>query len=370
MRKIPAAMKVAQIICQAAQIKIPFLFDNVGADTFSPFEEEQMLKVVRKKFGPDIKQEDLQTVGCGTIGRVYRYKDFALKVKIPGVLERIERDLGWIEWIAGWLDTFTFYKFFFHRKIKTVHDSICRQNNFAEELRNGLTFQQEMRKFGIDERFIFAPTYFPDLCTKDLITMSFVEGATIATLQNPKAEINEDVRDELHKFLLYNLALFQICHADLHIGNLMVERVSRRLAVIDFGMCVPRQPAHKIIILMRLVQAMQKHDAVQVACIIALEYYYDRKVCVIHIPKLYNDLEYVVVKTYHESFEKSDLHKIRDIFAAVADWSLSKNVWGSRGLADIEVAAVVSLSNLTVVGLVPELIRKYSKKVLEIERAD
>jgi predicted unusual protein kinase regulating ubiquinone biosynthesis (AarF/ABC1/UbiB family) len=370
MRRIPAAMKVAQIICQAAEIKIPFLFDNVGADTFTQEENENMLDVIRAKFGPDVQQQDLQVVGCGTIGRVFRYKDYALKVKIPGVLERIERDLVWMERIATWLDYLTLYKFFFQRKIKTVHDSICRQNDFAHELQNGLTFIEQMRKFDVNERFIFAPTYFPQLCTENMIVMSFVDGVTIASLENPKAEINEPVREELHKFLLYNLALFSVCHADLHVGNMIIERVTRRLAVIDFGMCVPRLPVRKIIVILRLLQAAQVHDACTIARIIALEYYYDRKVCVLYIPHLFDELEYEVVRTYHSLFDKSELYKIDKIFAAVATWSLSKNVWGSREMADVEVAAVVSLSNLSVVGLVPEMIKKYSKKVMEIERLD
>jgi predicted unusual protein kinase regulating ubiquinone biosynthesis (AarF/ABC1/UbiB family) len=371
-RRIPAVIKVAQIVCQTLEWKIPFMFDNVGADTFSPSEEQWMLELIQSKFGKHVQQDDLETVGCGTIGRVYRYNKYAIKVKIPGVLERIKRDLGWIEFVALWADRATMYAFFFHRKIRTVHESICRQNDFALELQNGMAFAKQMDTFGIDPEYMFVPRFYPDKSTENMIVMDYVQGTTIASLDNPRAYITRGAREELHKFLAYNLALFPLCHADLHVGNLMLERYTNKLAVIDFGMCTSKLPAKKIYTLLKMLQAAQKHDAVALAKLISLEYYIDndRNKCINKFPDVFKDFEYEIVRTVHNSFDKSDLHIVHDCFRAAADWSLTNNVWGSRDMADVEVAAVVSLTNLSIIGLIPEVFRRHAKKIMEIEKAD
>lgn len=370
-RHIPAVMKVVQIVCQATEIKVPFIFDNVGANTFTREEEDDMLRVVQSRF-QQATRNDLEVIGCGTIGRVFRYKDYALKVKIPGVLERIERDLKRIENLARILDTVTLYRFYLHRKIQTVHESIRRQNDFQHELQNAITYTLEMKKYGIDDAHIFVPTFYPELSNENMVVMSFVHGQTLASTKNPAGEISPRTRDELHKFLFYNLALFRFCHADLHVGNMIIESNTKRLAIIDFGMCVPRLPVKKIYVLLKMLHALQKHDAIAVARLIALEYFVDNdpKRCVINEPELYKDMEFEIVRAHHQAFDQSDLHKVREVFRAAATWSLSKNVWGSREMADVEVAAIVSLTNLSSIGIQKELVKKYARKLMEIEGID
>lgn len=371
-RRIPAIMKVVQIICQAAEIRIPFIFDNVGANTFTLEEENAMLNVIRSKFGQDVRSQDLEVVGCGTIGRVFKYKDYALKVKIPGVLERIERDLTRIENVAWLIDTITLYRFFLHRKVRTVHESICKQNDFQHELQNAMTYTNEMKKYGVDETCIFVPTFFPELSCDDMVVMSFVHGRTLTSIPNPSSVVSARTCDELHKYIVYNLTLFRICHADLHVGNMIVEQDCRRLAIIDFGMCVPRLPTKKIIVLLKMLHASHKNDAIALSRLIALEYFVDNdpKQCVIDNPELYKEMEFEIVRAFHQAFDQTDLHKVREVFRAAATWSLPRNVWGSREMADVEVAAIVSLTNLLSVGIQKELVLKYAKQVMEIEGVD
>jgi hypothetical protein len=66
----------------------------------------------------------------------------------------------------------------------------------------------------------------------------------------------------------------------------------------------------------------------------------------------------------------SDLHIVYDCFRAAATWSITKNVWGSRDMADVEIAAVVSLTNLSIIGLMPDVFRKHAKKIMQIEMVD
>jgi hypothetical protein len=368
-RRLPAVMKVVQVVLQTAEIKVPFIFDNVGANTFTIEEEKAMLEVVRARFGPDVSPKDLHVVGCGTIGRVFRYKDYALKVKIPGVLERIERDLAWIENIALTIDVVTMYRFFLHRKIRTVHESICRQNDFAHELQNAMQYTLEMKKHGIDDTCIFVPTFYPELSSDDMVVMAFVEGRTLAAVTNPADEIPERVREELHKYLLFNLTLFKFCHADLHVGNIIMENHTKCMAIIDFGMCTPRLSTKKVIVLLKLMQAAQRNDAITIAHLVSLEYFVnnDPNKCVINYPDLYHEMEFEIVRAFHRAFDKSDLHKVHAVFRAAADWSLTQNVWGSREMAGIEIAAIVSLTNLSVIGIKKDLVRKYAQCVMQNE---
>lgn len=371
-RRIPAVMKVAQIICQSLEWTVPYIFDNIGADTFSPEEERWMLDCVRSKFGPHVQQTDLETVGCGTIGRVYRYQNYAIKIKIPGVLERIDRDLAYIEAAAKVLDVITQYSFYFYRKIHTVHESICNQNDFVLELQNGIQFEKQLGEFGVDEKYIFVPKFYPDKCTENMIVTDFVQGVTIASLKDPRAYITEPVRDELHKFLLYNLTLFPLCHTDLHVGNMILDRFTNRIAVIDFGMCNPKLDPKNMYILLRLLQAAQTRDAIAISKILSVGYFLDNNLskCIKQYPDLYKDFEFEVVRAVHKEFEMSDLHILRECFVSAGKWCVSRNIWRAPDMAIIEIAAMVSLANALIIGFRSDTIRRYADEILKKELVD
>jgi hypothetical protein len=39
-------------------------------------------------------------------------------------------------------------------------------------------------------------------------------------------------------------------------------------------------------------------------------------------------------------------------------------------MADVEVAAIVSLTNLSIIGLMPDVFRKHAQKIMQIEMVD
>jgi hypothetical protein len=121
-----------------------------------------------------------------------------------------------------------------------------------------------------------------------------------------------------------------------------------------------------------MLQAAHHHDAIALAKLISLEYHLDndRNKCINKFPNLFADFEYEMVRTIHNSFDKPDLHIVNDCFRAAAKWSLKRNVWGSRDMADVEVAAIVSLTNLSIIGLMPDVFRKHAQKIMQIEMVD
>ena len=56
----------------------------------------KILFIHSREFGKNIDRNELEVIGCGTIGRVYRYDSVVFKVQIPGIIEKIKYNYLWL----------------------------------------------------------------------------------------------------------------------------------------------------------------------------------------------------------------------------------------------------------------------------------
>jgi ubiquinone biosynthesis protein len=181
-------------------------------------------------------------VAAASVAQVHRAtlgtgETIALKVQRPEAEAQIERDLAILRILAALVD-----------KLPSVHllsipGAVAR---FAEALTGQLDFQAEAdhnRRFAANfagNPSVGVPRLYPDLCTRRVLAMEFIEGAKA----NQKERIHGD-RKTLAKVggdaILQMVFQDGFVHADLHPGNIFLTD-DDRVVLIDLGMVTEIPP--------------------------------------------------------------------------------------------------------------------------------
>jgi tRNA A-37 threonylcarbamoyl transferase component Bud32 len=346
LRYFPVVAKLLQIVVQSTNAhEYKWILDQAGTGTFSSEEYNKMMSVVKQTF-PDMNLTELQMVGCGTIGCVFRYKDLALKVKIPEIVERITRDVDSLIFFAWWFDVLTFNLIRLHRRVKTFRATIHEQYDFELERVNCEIFTYNLVEYGY--KHIRVPKVHEELCTKDLIVFDFIEGQPLSrnktSLQNIRA--SKDFMEELTKLCVYNITTFDIFHLDMHMGNLMFD--GQFLYVIDFGMCMPKLAHKQMIFLGRMIRYLFKRDALKLARTLAQEYFFDPActVCVVTNDEIRKEFEYHVTRELHLNYDEPCDVILRKLFEVGASLSRKYDTFGTLDMGLVEIGATQTLGNL------------------------
>ncbi len=249
-KRFPVFIKLLQILSH--EIFIPsYMFHNV-VTSFTKTEEDSMIQEIRHVI-PDVNPQELQIIGCGTVGRVYRYHDYAIKVQIPGMLERFHENFMKINKLFKVADFLTCGKYRFYDKCKNLMLTFEKQFDFEKEVESMNTYSNDIQKFKF--KTVFTPRVYKH--NKNIIVMEYVEGDLFK---------KEHVTLEIAQMLISNMFLFELSHVDLHSGNMIITK-DRRVCVIDFGLT---EESCKNLQYERLVYNLIKDDIIRCANIVAL----------------------------------------------------------------------------------------------------
>ncbi len=183
---------------------------------------------------------DRVPLASASIGQVHAAQlpdgsSVVVKVRRPGVVDEVERDLEILARLAPWLKE--------HVAMARHLDLEAIVSEFAWTLRNELDYVHEgrnadrLRQAFADDARVWIPRVDWERTTKRVITMERVGGIKVSDLVSldqlaiPRRKIAENaVRMFLHEVL--ELGFF---HADPHPGNFFVQP-DGSIAVVDFGM--------------------------------------------------------------------------------------------------------------------------------------
>ncbi len=360
-RQLPLITKLIQIVLNASSKEtflyrnFSFLLNNVGGNTFTPKEEHEMLNVIQVYF-PEIKNtNELEIIGCGTIGRVYRYQDYAIKVKIPGIVELVQWNLKVACWISTVIDFCTGNQYHINRQLLSIGSSIERQYNFLQESETMQTYSDDLRKNTFENVHVPKIHYY----NNDMIIMDYIHGKT---LTNVNIDLHESgYQDIITRLFVYNLLVFRNIHLDLHQGNVILGD-DKNIYVIDFGLSTEKMSPRQSVLFFRILECFLQEDPIGLARNLARELYVNPQCTknVLSVPKLLSDLEYYVVKSYHTTFHyqlKRD--KMNHIFQSVNIWCGKYDLYGLDELSNIEMGAAQTLSLVQKFGFHPEILHKH-----------
>lgn len=209
-----------------------------------PFPSAQALAVLEKEFGrpPDelFGQFDEEPIAAGSLAQVHAAtsvdgRRLAVKIRRPGVVQEIERDLSLMLELAQLLER--------HVPESNVFDPVGLVNHFTRTIRRELNFRREARTmqefsrlFQDDSRLYIAQVE-EELLSDSVLTMEFIDAIKIDDPELLRQRGIDPARVAVDGANIFMRQAFEmgIFHGDPHPGNIRV-RPDGAIVLLDFGM--------------------------------------------------------------------------------------------------------------------------------------
>lgn len=224
-----------------------------------PFVKRRMAA----ELGPDWQARfasfEHDAASAASLGQVHRAvgKDgrlLACKLQYPDMASVVEADLGQLKAIFGLYAAYD-------RAIDTsnIHAEI------AERLREELDYLRESRHMALYSRMlatqpqVHVPDVIPELTTKRLLTMSWLEGQRLLSVVGAPAEIRNQVAMNMFHAWYVPFYEYGIIHGDPHLGNYTIRPEDHAVNLLDFG-CIRVFPPSLVKGVIDLYHALERDD--------------------------------------------------------------------------------------------------------------
>jgi ubiquinone biosynthesis protein len=249
----PIFVKFGQVLSTRRDLLPVDIADELAMlqDRVPPFPSEVAIAIIEQAFKRPVDgifvSFERQPVASASIAQVHFavlkdkhgvQRDVAVKVLRPGMLDVIDKDLGLLRTMAGWLDRFSEDgRRLRPREVvaefdKYLHDELdlVREASSAAQLRRNMA----------DLDLVLIPEMFWDYCMPDVMVMERMKGVPINQVDRLRAagvDIPKLARDGVTLFFtqVFRDGFF---HADMHPGNIQVSldpATFGRYISLDFG---------------------------------------------------------------------------------------------------------------------------------------
>ncbi|MBS0261359.1 MAG: AarF/ABC1/UbiB kinase family protein [Planctomycetes bacterium] len=209
-----------------------------------PFAGDEAVRIVEAELGAPVGQLfasfDPTPLAAGSLGQVHRAVHFdgrqlAVKIRRPGVVRDVERDVSLLTELAVLLER--------HLPEAEVFDPVGLVAQFARSIRREIHFgreartMDEFRRLFRNDATLYIPAVEWDLCSAGVLTMDFIEGLKINDRDALTAAglVPTEVAANGARIFLKMAFEFGLFHGDPHPGNIRVMR-NGVLGLIDYGM--------------------------------------------------------------------------------------------------------------------------------------
>ncbi|MBS0201439.1 MAG: AarF/ABC1/UbiB kinase family protein [Planctomycetes bacterium] len=226
-----------------------------------PFPSREAVERLETELGAPVSELfanfDETPLAAGSLGQVHRAVHFdgtplAVKIRRPGAVRNVERDLALMYEIAVLID----------RNIAEarIFDPVGLVNHFARSIRRELNFAREgrtmdeFRRLFRQDATLYVPTVYWDLTTEAVLTMEYIDGLRIDELPQ-QAELfrvpavpgsTTDVPAAIRidpaqvaangaRIFMKQAFEFGVFHGDPHPGNIRIKR-DGTICLLDYGM--------------------------------------------------------------------------------------------------------------------------------------
>jgi ubiquinone biosynthesis protein len=243
----PSYVKLGQFLATRPDVVGGEIADALTAlqDRMEPFGREAAVAIVEKALGKPIDELFIsfgEPVAAASVAQVHvataRYKDGARKVAVkvlrPGVEGRFAHDLSDMYLVARLAERFSAEG----RRLRAVEvvDTLARSVKLETDFRLEAAAASEFRENVAKDPDFHAPEVDWDRTSKDVLTLEWIEGIPLSDVARVAAEghdLKDIGRNVLQSFLRHAMR-DGFFHADMHQGNLFVDK-SGRIVAIDFG---------------------------------------------------------------------------------------------------------------------------------------
>lgn len=241
-----SALKVAQMLSMDKNLLPQAYVDKFTQSQYNapPLSGPLIVQTFRKYFGknPDqiFDKFNIRSTNAASIGQVHQAelngKKLAVKIQYPGVGDSISSDLKLVK-------PFAFRMLGMSEKeldvyMKEVEERLLEETDYELEVRRSVEFSKACANL---ENVVF-PNYYPELSSKRIITMDWLEGKHLKEFlaTNPSQDLRNQIGQALWDFYNFQQHELRAVHADPHPGNFMITPEGK-LGVIDFG-CIKEMP--------------------------------------------------------------------------------------------------------------------------------
>ncbi|MGE5547524.1 MAG: ABC1 kinase family protein [Solirubrobacterales bacterium] len=200
-----------------------------------PFVKRRMAA----ELGPDWQGRfasfEHEAASAASLGQVHRAvghdgRRLACKLQYPDMASVVEADLRQLKVIFGLYAAYD-------RAIDTsnIHAEI------AERLREELDYERESRHMRLyrlmldKETGVHVPEVVPDLTTRRLLTMTWLDGDRILTVVDRPIEVRNRVAMNMFRAWYVPFYEYGVIHGDPHLGNYTVRPADNSINLLDFG---------------------------------------------------------------------------------------------------------------------------------------
>ncbi len=240
----PTFVKAGQILSMRSEI-LPAAFTRELSKlrtNVEPMDRETVLEALRAEYDTPIEDIfdaiDDNPLGSASVAQVHKARLIsgemvAIKVQRPHVQEVMAKDISIVRSLARRLGGFLGADQFLDLQsvVDELWQSFREETDFLVEARN----LEEFRRNNASCKYLDCPKPYPELCTKHVVVMDYVEGVAIDDTVELTArgydlsEIGEKLMENYTAQILDN----GFFHADPHPGNLVVAE--GKIVYMDLG---------------------------------------------------------------------------------------------------------------------------------------
>ena len=223
-----------------------------------PFVRRRMMGELGPQWRSRFGNFEHAAARAASLGQVHRASlpdgtALACKLQYPDMASAVEADLRQLKLAMGLYERYD-------RAVTTgdIHAEI------ADRLREELDYVREaahMRLYGAilkDEPRVAVPRPLPELSTKRLLTMTWLDGGPILDIATAPLEERNEIALRMFRIWYVPFYFYGVIHGDPHLGNYTVAP-DRTVNLLDFG-CVRVFPASFVKGVIDLYHALERDD--------------------------------------------------------------------------------------------------------------
>jgi len=223
---------------------------------------------MQAELGPDWRQRfgefDLNPAAAASLGQVHRAATLegapvACKLQYPDMASAVEADLVQLNML-----------FAIRRRMGAAIDTREVQIEIGDRLREELDYGREIKLAALyrlmlaDTPEVRVPRPYPELSSKRLLTLQWLDGAKLLSFERAAPETRARLAELLFKAWWRPFLRYGVIHGDPHLGNYSVVGEAEAVNLYDFG-CVRIFPVRFVEGVVELYRALQIHDRARIA---------------------------------------------------------------------------------------------------------
>jgi predicted unusual protein kinase regulating ubiquinone biosynthesis (AarF/ABC1/UbiB family) len=234
-------LKLGQLLASRPDLLPDVYIEELGklVDEVPPFPFSEVERIVREDLGADaVARLEPEPLAAASIAQIHQAllkdgRDVVVKVRRPGIVEQVDRDLDVIRSTVNFLeehsDTAQLLQL---RALADELDSHLRAElDFVEEASNTELIARLLEDF----EDLIVPQVIRPYVTERVLVLERIHGEKVAPGHELPDEQAESLARNFFRAYIRQVTLAGVYHADPHRGNVLLTE-DGRLALLDFGL--------------------------------------------------------------------------------------------------------------------------------------